>query len=71
MRRTIRAEYIAFIKKITVERNRLGDELVSKLEEAIRKSIAIVVLAASVVLGYFFDAKHGCCVIIFKGHASK
>lgn len=67
----IRAELIAFIKELAIEMYKLENELVSKLEETIKKCIATDVLSARMTFHHFFKAKHKGCVVRAQACALK
>lgn len=48
------------------ECSRTEGELVSKLEEALRKDIVTDVLTVRLAIDRFFNAKHECCILRVK-----
>lgn len=54
----IRIELKRLCKGLTEERNRVEIELIKKLDEAFRKSIAANVFTARFALDQFLNAKH-------------
>lgn len=63
-----RPKSIVFSKVLLMERNRLKGEIFSKLQEAIRKSIATNVLTARMTKDQYFKAKHEGSVVRAKAH---
>lgn len=71
LNRVIRAGSKAFKEWLVIERNGLKGELVSKLEETIKKSIVTDVLAARMTRDEFFEPKYEGCIVRAKVHALK
>ncbi|GAB1601854.1 hypothetical protein Ahia01_000463900, partial [Argonauta hians] len=68
-KRTIKKKSIEISKQLATDRNKEEEQLVDRLEEAIKKGDAASVLTAEIALDHFFDAKHEGCIVRCKTRA--